>query len=264
MPSIPVSADLDFQGTAKPINLPSPTAATDAATKGYVDSAVEGLAWKDSARVATQGNLNLAAPGAAIDAIAMAANDRVLVRAQTAPAENGIYIWNGAAVAMTRSLDASTFDELEQAVITVEEGTSAGATFRQTAINGTLGTTAVVFSSFGTGAPSATETTAGIAEIATQAETDAGTDDLRIVTPLKLATFAGRARRASTTIGDGSATSIVFTHNLNSDDTEIYVRETGGSKRMVLTEIRHTSVNSVTMLFNVAPALNALRVTAIA
>jgi len=37
--------------------------------------------------------------------------------------------------------------------------------------------------------PPATETQAGIAEIATQAETDAGADDTRIVTPLKLATF---------------------------------------------------------------------------
>ena len=37
--------------------------------------------------------------------------------------------------------------------------------------------------------PPANESQAGIAEIATQAETDAGTDDTRIVTPLKLATF---------------------------------------------------------------------------
>lgn len=37
--------------------------------------------------------------------------------------------------------------------------------------------------------PAATETNAGIAEIATQVETDAGLDDARIVTPLKLATF---------------------------------------------------------------------------
>ncbi len=36
----------------------------------------------------------------------------------------------------------------------------------------------------------ATEGVAGIAELATQAETDAGTDDTRIVTPLKLATFS--------------------------------------------------------------------------
>lgn len=37
--------------------------------------------------------------------------------------------------------------------------------------------------------PPASETVAGIAEIATQAETDAGTDDERIVTPLKLKTL---------------------------------------------------------------------------
>lgn len=35
--------------------------------------------------------------------------------------------------------------------------------------------------------PAATEALAGIAEVATQAEVDAGTDDTRIVTPLKLA-----------------------------------------------------------------------------
>jgi hypothetical protein len=35
--------------------------------------------------------------------------------------------------------------------------------------------------------PAASESASGIAELATQAETDAGTDDLRIVTPLKLA-----------------------------------------------------------------------------
>lgn len=37
--------------------------------------------------------------------------------------------------------------------------------------------------------PPATETQQGIAELATQAETDAGADDTRIVTPLKLATY---------------------------------------------------------------------------
>ena len=37
--------------------------------------------------------------------------------------------------------------------------------------------------------PLATETEPGIAEIATQAETDAGVDDQRIVTPLKLGNY---------------------------------------------------------------------------
>ena len=39
--------------------------------------------------------------------------------------------------------------------------------------------------------PDATETVKGIAEIATQAETDTGTDDTRFITPLKLATKPG-------------------------------------------------------------------------
>lgn len=40
-------------------------------------------------------------------------------------------------------------------------------------------------------ARSATETRSGVIELATQAETDAGTDDARAVTPLKLATYSG-------------------------------------------------------------------------
>jgi hypothetical protein len=265
MAILPVDNDLDFQGSARAFGLPNPTTATDAATKAYVDSAVEGLAWKDGARVATQGNTNLAAPGASIDGIAMVVNDRVLVRAQTTGTENGIYIWNGAAAAMTRALDASTFDELEQAVLTVEEGSSAGTTFRQTAVNGTLGSTTVTFSSFGTGAPSATETTAGIAELATQAETDAGTDDQRIVTPFKGKTASWAGKRASQTIGDGSATNIIFNHGLGTEDVEIYVRETGGAKRQrPFVVVEHTSTSQVTLRFNTAPALNTLRVTAVA
>jgi hypothetical protein len=40
--------------------------------------------------------------------------------------------------------------------------------------------------------PDASETVKGIAELATQAETDAGVDDFRIVTPKKLANWSGR------------------------------------------------------------------------
>jgi hypothetical protein len=261
--SAPVNADLDFGSTARITNLPDPTAAQHAATKAYVDSAVEGLAWKDSVRVASQANVTLASPGATIDGITMATNDRVLVRSQSTASENGIYIWNGAATPMTRSLDASTAAELEQAVVTVEEGTSAGATFRQTLVNFTLGSGSVSWTSFGTGAPSASETTAGIAEIATQAEVDTGTDDLRFVTPLKLATWSGRLRRYAQDLGDGSATSIAITHNLNTRDVEVYVYETGGSRRQVLCEVQHTTVNQVTLLFASAPALNSLRVVVI-
>ena len=71
----PIHTDFDFNNASKVINLPNPTAAQDAATKAYVDSAVEGIAWKDAAVVSTQGNINLASPGATIDGITMATND---------------------------------------------------------------------------------------------------------------------------------------------------------------------------------------------
>lgn len=252
-----VQTSLDFGGVRKIQNLPTPSAAADAATKGYVDSAVEGLAWKDSCRVATQANLSLASPGATIDGITMAANDRVLVRSQTAPAENGIYIWNGAATPMTRALDASTAAELEQAVVTVEEGTSASATFRQSSVNFTLDSGAVAWTGFGTSAPAATESTAGILEVATQAEADAGTSDTTALTPLKLANWSGRSRKMSQAIGDGAATSYTVTHNFNSRDVTVQVYRNSGNYDSVLVEVRRTSVNAVAIVFDTAPALNA-------
>ena len=175
-----VLSDFDFNNAARIVNLPDPTLAQHPATKAYVDSAVEGLAWKDSVRVASTANLTITGPGATIDGVTMSANDRVLLKDQTTASQNGLYIWNGAAVSMTRAADANTFAELEQAVVTVEEGTSAGASFRQTAVNGTIDSTSVTWTSFGTSAAAATETTAGVLEIATQSETDTGTDDLRV------------------------------------------------------------------------------------
>jgi hypothetical protein len=254
-----VLSDLDFNSVARILNLPDPSAAQHPATKAYVDSAVEGLAWKDSARVATQGNLSIASPGATIDGITMATNDRVLVRAQSSQPENGVYIWNGAATPMTRAPDASTAAELEQAVVTVEEGTSVGATFRQTTVNFTLGSGNVVWQSFGTSAPAASETTAGIAEIATQAETDTGTDDARIVTPLKLATYSGRKLKFSADFGDGSATQYTITHNFNTRDVHVEVYRTSGNYDTVLCDVDRTSVNAVRLTFAAAPTTNQFR-----
>ena len=139
-----ILSDLDFNSAARIVNLPDPTLAQHPATKAYVDSAVEGLAWKDSVRVASVSNITLSGPGATIDGVTMAANDRVLVKDQLTQSQNGLYIWNGAAVSMTRAADASTFAELEQAVVTVEEGTSAGSTFRQTQVNGTIDTNNII------------------------------------------------------------------------------------------------------------------------
>jgi len=259
----PIHTDFNFQGVSKVTNLAAPTADGDAATKLYVDSAVEGLAWKDSCRVATQANLNLAGPGATIDSITMVSGDRVLVRAQTAGAENGIYVWNGAAAAMTRALDASTFAELEQATTTVEEGTGAGVTYRQTAVNGTLGTTAVSFTTFGTSSPSASTTQTGIMRLATQSEVDAGTAADLAVSPQTLANWSGRIRKSFANIGDGSATSFTLTHNLNTRDVIVRVFPNSGQYDDVEVDVQRPSVNAVALVFASAPASNAYRVVVI-
>ena len=190
----------------------------------------------------------------------MIANDRVLVRAQTTGAENGIYIWNGAAIPMTRSLDSSTGVEIKQAITTVEEGTNAGVSYRQSVVNVTLGTTALTWVVFGSGAAPASETTSGTAEIATQSETDTGTDDTRMVTPLKLASSVYASKKYAVNIGDGSATSIDVTHNLGTRDVDVGIYRNSGNYDDVLVEIQRPSVNVIRLVFDTAPAANAYRV----
>jgi hypothetical protein len=257
-----IFTDFDFQSVSKVTNLPTPSNSGDGVPKSYVDSLVEGLAWKDSCRVATQSNLNLASPGATIDGITMASQDRILVQSQSTASQNGIYVWNGSAVAATRSLDASTFAELEQAVTTVEEGTSAATSYRQDQVNGTIGSSSISWVTFGTAAPAASETTAGVAELATQTEVNTGTDDLRIVTPLKLATWSGRIKKYATSIGDGSATSYTVTHNLGSLDVQVAIFQNSTGDE-VITDVTHATTNTLTVVFATAPASNAYRVVVV-
>ncbi len=256
--------DIDFGGVARAINLVDPTSAQDAATKAYVDSAIEGVNWKDSCRVASVANVTVASPGASIDGITLVSGDRVMLKNQSAAAENGIYVWNGAAVPMTRSADMNTAAEVEQAITTIEEGSvNTGTSWRQTAVNVTLGTTPLAWTTFGTVAPPASETTAGIAEIATQAETDAGTDDQRFVTPLKLANYSGRAKRYAASIGDGTSTQIDVTHNLGTQDAVVQVRRLSDNAH-VNARIIALSPTVTRVVFLVPPATNSIRFVALA
>lgn len=262
MADIPVLQHQDHLNVARLKNLPQATTASEPVTLAQMQAVLEGQAWKDEVRVASVANINLASPGAAIDGVTMVTNDRFLNKDATAPAENGIYIWNGAAVAATRAADMSASAEFNAAVVSVASGTNAGTTWRQTAVDPNVGTTAIVWSSFNAGAPAASETTSGISERATQAETDGGTDDARHITPLKLANWTGRARRFSQNIGDGSATSIAITHNFGTLDVLVGVRRVSDGAK-VLTDDAANTVNQVTLTFASAPAINAYRVTVI-
>lgn len=134
-------------------NLATPTDATDAATKGYVDAARSGLDVKQSVRLATtssDGNIDLTTGGTlTIDSVATQVGDRVLVKNQSDPAENGIYVV--AANAWSRSEDANSDAEVTAGMFTfVAEGTANADSGWVLSTNDTitLGTTGLTFVQF--------------------------------------------------------------------------------------------------------------------
>jgi hypothetical protein len=94
-------------------------------------------------------NVNIASPGVTIDGVSPATGERVLLLAQTTTSQNGIYVYNGSAVAMTRSTDAALSTDWKQgSFIPITKGRAglAGKMARYTnSDNPTIGTTALTF-----------------------------------------------------------------------------------------------------------------------
>lgn len=124
-----------------------PPVATFAAANGLLTTGSSDA--KNSVRAATTANGTLAtafANGQTVDGIALVTSDRILLKNQTAQAENGIYTVN-ASGAPTRATDFDAWDEIIGAFVTVESGTvNAGTQWLCNVVaGGTLGTTAITF-----------------------------------------------------------------------------------------------------------------------
>lgn len=65
--------------------------------------------------------------------------------------------------------------------------------------------------------------------------------------------------RYATDIGDGSSTDIVITHNLNTRDAVIQVREAGSPYEQVNVDVEYTTANTATLRFAAAPTSNSYR-----
>lgn len=135
--------------------LADPANAQDAATRAYVDAAVAGLSPKDAARVATTGAGTLATSfenGDTVDGVVLTTGDRILIKNQAAPAENGLYIVN-ASGAPTRATDADSQADLLGATVFVVEGTTNNGSLwtMTTPAPITLNTTALTWTQFGGG-----------------------------------------------------------------------------------------------------------------
>lgn len=126
--------------------LGTPVAASDAATKDYVDSLSQGLSWKEATLAGSTGPLTLSGTQL-VDGVSLGIGARVLVKDQGNPAENGIYIVS--ASAWSRSTDADTGTELDGLAVFVRQGTShANTAWIQTAIITTFPGDPVTFSQF--------------------------------------------------------------------------------------------------------------------
>lgn len=226
-----------------------------------IDNARAGLSVKDPVRVAAQGNVNLSAPGANIDGVAMSAGQRFLAPLQTTTSQNGIYVWNGAAVAATRATDADSEGEvIDGTIVAVQEGTDQGRQYIQRATStGAPGTWSQDWGLYTTGGATYTNgngldltgNSFSVKPVAggniTVGASGVDVDTSKVV------------RKYATTFGDNSAVSIPITHNLNTQDVTVSVREVA-TNAFVECDIVATSVNVVTLGFAAAPATNSLRV----
>ena len=131
----------------------TPSNANDAASKSYVDSTINGLDVKESVHLATTAAGTLAssfANGETIDGVALATNDRILIKDQADASENGVYTVN-ASGAPTRATDFDADSEVTAgAFFFVEEGTTNGNNGFTLTTNDdiTVGTTNLTFTQF--------------------------------------------------------------------------------------------------------------------
>ena len=124
-----------------------------------VDSAVRGLSWKQAARAATTASITRSAPGATIDGVTLANGDRILLKNQGVPSENGIYVWSGASAQLARAADADDGAELSGAAVTVTSGAVNGGTvWVQTTPAPIVGSSSITWAQVGAGSGAATST----------------------------------------------------------------------------------------------------------
>jgi len=111
-------------GANRVTNLAEPTQDSDAATKSYVDAVKTGLDVKDAVKASTTVNGTLASDAASvIDGVTLVAGDRILIKDQSAGAENGIYVVQ-ASGAPVRAVDCDATSGIGGGLFTfVEQGT---------------------------------------------------------------------------------------------------------------------------------------------
>ena len=131
--------------------LGTPDQADHAATKAYVDAAVEGLHVHESVRVAVDGNIAIATAlenGDTAGGVTLVTGNRVLLKDQSTASENGIYVVQESGPAL-RATDFDTAMEVDSGdFVFVSAGTYANTGWVQTLKPAIIGTDPIHFTQF--------------------------------------------------------------------------------------------------------------------
>lgn len=188
-------------GETVPANDASTIVPSTAWVQALLTTNISGQSYKTAARAGSSANVVLTGPGTTVGGVTLAASDRFLAYGQTAKAENGIYVFNGAAAAATRAPDADTAGKIRAATLFVTEGTDADKQFHLQTDAITLGTTALTFVQTGSSSGGATiVSNAGVAGAAIGVSITSGTLTLR---------------KLIGTAGTGSAAGVTATQNVD-------------------------------------------------
>jgi hypothetical protein len=260
------TADVAF-ATYKITGLGNPTSDQDAATKYYVDQAVQGLTWKAAANLlstvnvaltGSTGTLNIDTYGALTSADA---GYRIVLTNQTTDTEDGIYVYadNGTNYTLTRSTDANPYTELIGASIYVQEGTTkAGTSWVQSNhyLTSFAGQTWVQIAGPGTlTAGNGINITSNVVSAVVQAGAGLSLSGSGLAIDTAVV-----VRKYAASVGDGSNTTYTVTHNLDTKDVQVTVYDNSSPYAEVMVDVQHTSTTAIAVLFSVAPTSNQYRV----
>lgn len=256
-------------------NLAAPTTASDAARLADVQGAAAGLDVKPSVRAASTANVTVSSAPATLDGVTLANGDRVLLKNQTAGAENGSYTFTAAGSALTRTTDGIG----PNSFWFVEEGSTNADTAWVITTNAPIvvGTTSLTIAQFGAGTAyvagaGLTLTGSTFDVVAADGSITVNADNLTVgLVPIsKGGTNATTAAVARTNLvaltaysaDVGALTAGVaanITHSLGTKDVQVFTYENTGGARVYLDEVV-VDTNTISLKSDIAYAANAIRV----